>query len=69
MASTPASTSENVAFPGAISGSVFTEKMTFLSDYPTITTYRVMDSEGAVLVPGSEPQISKDESLKMYKTM
>ncbi|KAJ3248213.1 hypothetical protein HDU78_001613 [Chytriomyces hyalinus] len=69
MASAPASTSENVAFPGAISGSVFTEKMTFLSDYPTIATYRVMDSEGAVLVPGSEPQISKDESLKMYKTM
>lgn len=32
---------EKVSFPGAIGGSVYTEKLQFLRDYPTIPTYRV----------------------------
>ncbi|KAI8826437.1 thiamine diphosphate-binding protein [Chytriomyces cf. hyalinus JEL632] len=60
---------ERVSFPGATGGSVFTEKMTFLSDYPTIPTYRVLDLDGKVIVPDQDPKLDKDECLKIYRTM
>ena len=48
---------EKVSFPGAVGGSLYTEKMSFLRDYPTIPTYRVMDLDGSIIVPSAEPQV------------
>ncbi|KAI9331570.1 thiamine diphosphate-binding protein [Obelidium mucronatum] len=61
--------SKSVAFPGATFGSVFTEKMEFLSDYPTIPTFRVLDVEGNVIVKEQDPQLPSATLIKMYKTM
>ncbi|ORY39379.1 hypothetical protein BCR33DRAFT_720213 [Rhizoclosmatium globosum] len=60
---------KNVSFPGATFGSVYTEKMEFLSDFPTIPTYRVLDIEGKVIVEGQDPKIAEDNLIKMYQTM
>jgi hypothetical protein len=49
---------ENVAFPGAIGGSAYTEKLNFLRDYPTLPTYRVMDLDGSILDAPQEPNVS-----------
>ncbi|KAJ3027220.1 UNVERIFIED_CONTAM: hypothetical protein HDU68_004223 [Siphonaria sp. JEL0065] len=59
----------NVSFPGATFGSLFTEKMEFLSDYPTIPTFRVLDIEGKVIVKGRDPELSNETLLKMYRVM
>ncbi|KAJ3023454.1 UNVERIFIED_CONTAM: hypothetical protein HDU68_008610 [Siphonaria sp. JEL0065] len=60
---------KHVSFPGATYGSVFTEKMDFISDYPTIPTYRVLDIEGKVIVEGQDPELSQETCLNIYKTM
>ena len=49
---------EKVAFPGAIGGSFYTEKMEFLREYPTIPTYRVLDLDGNVIDSSQEPNVS-----------
>ncbi|KAJ3127478.1 hypothetical protein HK101_005579 [Irineochytrium annulatum] len=60
---------KEVSFPGATSGSFYTESLEFQRDYPTIPTYRVLDLEGNVIVPGADPKLPKEECLKMYKLM
>ncbi|KAJ3329668.1 hypothetical protein HDU76_007422 [Blyttiomyces sp. JEL0837] len=62
-------TQREVSFPGATSGSFYTEKLEFARDYPTIPTYRVLDLDGNVIVPEEDPKIPKDVCLKMYKAM
>jgi 2-oxoisovalerate dehydrogenase E1 component alpha subunit len=60
----------SVHFPGAVN-SKFTSKMDFIhpSEHPAIPTYRVMDSDGVVLVPEQEPDIDIEEILTWYKNM
>ncbi|KAI8812176.1 thiamine diphosphate-binding protein [Cladochytrium replicatum] len=58
-----------VLFPGALGGSFYTESLHFIKDYPTIPTYRVLNTDGAVIVPDSDPNLSKDLCLKIYKDM
>uniref|UniRef100_A0A0K0DYT9 2-oxoisovalerate dehydrogenase subunit alpha n=1 Tax=Strongyloides stercoralis TaxID=6248 RepID=A0A0K0DYT9_STRER len=49
----------------------FTEKMTFLDSTKSkaIPIYRVTNSEGNFTDPSQDPKFSKDEALKMYKSM
>ncbi|KAJ3097102.1 hypothetical protein HDU97_005278 [Phlyctochytrium planicorne] len=62
-------TQKEVSFPGAISGSFYTEALEFQRNYPTIPTYRVLDLEGNLIVPKEDPQLSKEECLRIYKLM
>jgi 2-oxoisovalerate dehydrogenase E1 component alpha subunit len=64
-----ASTVEKVSFPGAIDGSLYTQKLAFLRDYPTIPTYRVLNLDGEVLEPKEDPQLPKETLRKMYTSM
>lgn len=61
----------SVLFPGAVD-SKFSTDMSFLkaSDLPAIPTYRVMDSDGA-LVDSSrkEPNVTDEQALEWYKNM
>ncbi|KAJ1562075.1 hypothetical protein HK405_000071 [Cladochytrium tenue] len=61
--------SKDVLFPGATSGSRYTEKLEFLCPHPPISTYRVLDLDGKVIVPSEDPKIDKDEMIKMYECM
>jgi 2-oxoisovalerate dehydrogenase E1 component alpha subunit len=54
----PAAAKPQVNFPGAIEGSFYTETLDFLRSYPTIPTYRVLDSDGNVILPEQEPNVS-----------
>uniref|UniRef100_A0A0N5BBE4 2-oxoisovalerate dehydrogenase subunit alpha n=1 Tax=Strongyloides papillosus TaxID=174720 RepID=A0A0N5BBE4_STREA len=49
----------------------FTEKMAFLDSTKdkAIPIYRVTNSEGQFTDPSQDPKFSKDEALKMYKSM
>ncbi|KAJ3116234.1 hypothetical protein HK100_001126 [Physocladia obscura] len=69
LSSSGSGQSQAVSFPGATAGSVFTESMAFLAEYQTIQTYRVLDSNGAVIVEDQDPNLSQDTCLKIYKTM
>ncbi|TPX44052.1 hypothetical protein SeMB42_g03190 [Synchytrium endobioticum] len=59
---------DKVAFPGA-PASVYTETLSFLKSFPIIPTYRVLDTDGAVLVPSEEPNIPPSKLIQMYRTM
>ncbi|KAI9342059.1 thiamine diphosphate-binding protein [Zopfochytrium polystomum] len=58
-----------VSFPGATSGSFYTESMEFARNYPTIPTYRVLDLEGNVIKPSEDPKLTKETCVKMYNCM
>ena len=47
-----------VSFPGA-TGSSYTEEMSFSRNWPIIPTYRVLDTEGQVIVPGHDPKVNR----------
>ncbi len=58
-------------FPGAVN-SKFTTKLSFEhpSTHPAMPTYRVMDSDGAIVDKDWKPlNISNDEILTWYKNM
>ncbi|RKO87917.1 hypothetical protein BDK51DRAFT_37079 [Blyttiomyces helicus] len=61
-------TANRVSFPGAPT-STYTEELKFISDHPTIPTYRVLDLEGNVIEKAQEPELPKETLLKMYKCM
>ncbi|OXV05174.1 hypothetical protein Egran_07058 [Elaphomyces granulatus] len=63
--------SDHVRFPGAVN-SKFTSEMIFTqpSAFPTIPTYRVIDSDGVhVGKPNRFPEVSDDEVVSWYKNM
>eukprot|EP00842_Homolaphlyctis_polyrhiza_P004938 jgi/Hompol1/5445/HPOL_001696-RA len=55
-----------VAFPGAIGGSVYTEKLEFTLEHTAIPTYRVMDQEGVVINDASDPK--RQGRISFYMT-
>lgn len=61
----------SVHFPGAVN-SKFTTNLSFErpSTHPAIPTYRVMDSDGAIVDEARAPKdVSDQEVLKWYKDM
>lgn len=69
MTSTVSKLAQQASFPGAISGSNYTEKLDFMMKYESIPTYRVMDTEGNVIVDGSDPNLDKETYRKLYENM
>jgi hypothetical protein len=60
-----------VVFPGAVN-SEFTSDMSFITakDLPTISTYRVMNSDGEMVdKTRAPPNVSVEEVLTWYKNM
>lgn len=55
-------------FPGAPNSS-FTQELQFQRNWPIISTFRVLDTEGAVMNGAAEPEISDQVLIKMYKSM
>jgi len=49
---------KKIAFPGAIH-SEFTEKLEFVPNYPSIPTYRVMDTDGKPFDSSHDPNVLK----------
>ena len=61
----------SVHFPGAVN-SKFTTNLSFQrpSTYPAISTYRVMDSDGAIVDEARAPrEVSEQEVVKWYRDM
>ncbi|KAJ3213855.1 hypothetical protein HK099_007160 [Clydaea vesicula] len=61
-------TASQANFPGAV-GSNFTTTLKFLYNQPAIDTYSVLDNDGNLTVKESDPKLSKESLLKMYKNM
>lgn len=55
-------------FPGAPNSS-FTQELSFQRNWPIISTYRILDTEGMVLNGAVEPEIENEVLIKMYKSM
>ena len=55
-------------FPGAPNSS-FTQELQFQRNWPIISTFRVLDTEGAVMSGAVEPEINDKVLIKMYKSM
>lgn len=67
----PDSTICSVHFPGAVN-SKFTTDMSFQrpSTHPAISTYRVMDSDGAIVDQKRKPlDVSDEDVVKWYRDM
>ncbi|RBQ94322.1 hypothetical protein VDGD_05481 [Verticillium dahliae] len=60
----------HVSFPGAVK-SAFTHTLKYEtpSDYPALSTYRVVDQDGIVVDESFKPDLSDDEVIKLYKDM
>ncbi|NXR23429.1 ODBA dehydrogenase, partial [Cinclus mexicanus] len=60
---------ERPQFPGA--SAEFAERLEFIQPnvLAGIPVYRVMDRQGQVLRPSEDPQLPKEQVLKLYKTM
>lgn len=60
----------SVHFPGALN-SKFSNTLKFQKseDTPAIPTYRLIDTNGALLDTSREPDLSKEKALKMYRDM
>ncbi|KAI9017667.1 thiamine diphosphate-binding protein [Gaertneriomyces semiglobifer] len=61
-------TPQKSLFPGAV-GSHYTEQLDFQRDYAAISTYRVLDQDGNVILKDQDPGLSKETCLKMYTSM
>ncbi|KXS17985.1 hypothetical protein M427DRAFT_30087 [Gonapodya prolifera JEL478] len=55
-------------YPG-VKDSVFTEKLDIIRSYPTIPTFRIMDPDGKIADASKDPQLSKEDCLKIYENM
>ncbi|XP_068854380.1 2-oxoisovalerate dehydrogenase subunit alpha, mitochondrial [Aphelocoma coerulescens] len=66
---TAESPEERPQFPGA--SAEFAERLEFIQPnvLAGIPVYRVMDRQGHVLRPSEDPQLPKEQVLKLYKTM
>jgi 2-oxoisovalerate dehydrogenase E1 component alpha subunit len=49
-------TKEKAQFPGA-KDSVFTADLKFIKDYPSISTYRVIDTQGKLIDKAQDPNV------------
>ncbi|CRK11846.1 hypothetical protein BN1723_017258, partial [Verticillium longisporum] len=60
----------HVSFPGAVK-SAFTHTLKYEapSDYPALSTYRVVDQDGIVVDESFKPDLSDEEVIKLYKDM
>ncbi|XP_053123066.1 2-oxoisovalerate dehydrogenase subunit alpha, mitochondrial isoform X2 [Hemicordylus capensis] len=60
---------EKPQFPGA--SAVFVDRLEFIQPnvISGIPIYRVMDRQGQIVNPSEDPQLSKEQVLKFYKTM
>ncbi|XP_014117905.1 PREDICTED: 2-oxoisovalerate dehydrogenase subunit alpha, mitochondrial-like [Pseudopodoces humilis] len=69
LLSTAESPEERPQFPGA--SAEFAERLEFIQPQVLagIPVYRVMDRQGHVLRPTEDPQLPKEQVLKLYKTM
>ncbi|RMB90121.1 hypothetical protein DUI87_33461 [Hirundo rustica rustica] len=65
----PESPEERPQFPGA--SAEFAERLEFIQPQVLagIPVYRVMDRQGQVLRPSEDPQLPKEQVLKLYRTM
>lgn len=61
---------DSIHFPGALK-SKFTSNLEFHSpnNTPAIPTYRLMDSDGAIIDKDNEPKVEKELAVKMYRDM
>ncbi|XP_068034146.1 LOW QUALITY PROTEIN: 2-oxoisovalerate dehydrogenase subunit alpha, mitochondrial [Anomalospiza imberbis] len=66
---TAESPEERPQFPGA--SAAFAERLEFIQPQVLagIPVYRVMDRQGQVLRPSEDPQLPKEQVLKLYRTM